>query len=118
PWGWVIIFAGNLALHYRLIMLEEPQLLYHQGERYRAYCRAVPRFWPALRPRLPASGARPQWRQALRGELFIWLFAVAILGNALARRSWVTYALIDAALVVFLIDRVSNRVRRRQAKSA
>ncbi|MGH9398045.1 MAG: methyltransferase family protein [Terriglobia bacterium] len=118
PWGWVIIFAGNLAFHYRLIMLEEPQLLHDQGERYRAYCQAVPRFWPALRPRLPASGARPQWRQALRGELFIWLFAAAILTEALTGRSRVASALIDAALVVFVIDRVSNRLGRRQAKSA
>ncbi|MGH9452236.1 MAG: methyltransferase family protein [Terriglobia bacterium] len=118
PWGWVIIFAGNLAFHYRLITLEEPQLLRDQGERYRAYCQAVPRLWPALRPRLPASGARPEWRQALRGELFIWLFAAAVLAAALTTSPWVFWTLLDSALAVFVIDRVSNRLGRRQAKSA
>lgn len=115
PWGWVIIFVGNLAFHTRLIMLEEPQLLHDQGERYRAYCQAVPRLWPALRPRLPASGARPQWLQALRGELFIWLFAAAILAEALTGRSRAASILMDAAVVVYVIDRVSNRLGRKRA---
>ncbi|MGH9401214.1 MAG: methyltransferase family protein [Terriglobia bacterium] len=118
PWGWVIIFVGNLAFHYRLIMLEEPQLLHDQGERYRVYCQAVPRFWPALRPRLPASGARPQWGQALRGELFIWLFAAAILAQALTGRSRLASVLMDAAVVVYVIDRIANRLGRRQATGA
>ena len=26
------------------------------GERYRAYCAAVPRLWPSLLPRLPKGG--------------------------------------------------------------
>ncbi len=40
-----------LSLNFLLIPLfEEPQLARRFGERYREYCRHVPRFVPRLRP--------------------------------------------------------------------
>jgi hypothetical protein len=60
-----------------LILREESELLQRQGESYRAYLAGVPRFWPSVRPRIPASGARPKWGQAFAGEAFFWTFPLA-----------------------------------------
>ena len=41
----------------------------NSGGIYRAYCRAVPRFWPALKPRVPSGNLRPDWAGRSRREL-------------------------------------------------
>jgi protein-S-isoprenylcysteine O-methyltransferase Ste14 len=78
---------------YRLIRREEAELRQTQGPSYAAYCAAVPSLIPALTPRLPASGARPHWIQAFRGELFVWLYTAAELSYALTfdRRIAITF---------------------------
>jgi len=69
---------GALAVFLRrLIAGEEHELLAQVGDSFRRYRDAVPMLIPALRARLPASGAHPQWRRALLGELFVWIFALA-----------------------------------------
>ena len=92
--GWFFMLAGNWLFVYRLIFREEAALRRTQGESYLAYCRAVPRFWPALTPRVPASGRRPGWGQAFVGEMFTWLFAIAELVIAITLNA-------TAGLVVF-----------------
>ena len=76
--GFVVITVLVLWFILRLIGREESELLKSQGERYRAYYDAVPRLVPSIRARLPASGAVPRWGQAFAGELFFWIFAVAM----------------------------------------
>jgi protein-S-isoprenylcysteine O-methyltransferase Ste14 len=71
--GFLVLVGGHLIFLLRLIGREESELLTTQGERYRAYFDAVPRLWPALRPRVPASGLQPRWPQAFLGEVFFWL---------------------------------------------
>jgi protein-S-isoprenylcysteine O-methyltransferase Ste14 len=56
----------------RLILGEEAFLREKLGEPYGAYCAQVPRLMPALRPRVAASGARPQWLRAAVAENFMW----------------------------------------------
>jgi len=56
----------------RLILGEESFLAAKLGESYTDYCALVPRLWPALRPRIAASGARPQWARAALAEIFMW----------------------------------------------
>ena len=51
--GFVFLVAANWIFVYRLILREEEALRQSQGESYRAYQQAVPRFWPSLRPRVP-----------------------------------------------------------------
>jgi len=76
--GWLILTAGMLIFGLRLIGLEEARLNEEQGEAYRIYRAAVPRFFPALRARLPRGELRPRWGQALAGEAFMWVFVVAM----------------------------------------
>lgn len=70
--GAIFAFALVVLLEVRLILGEEPYLAEKQGARYEAYCAQVPRLWPALRPRIAASGARPRWMQAALAETFMW----------------------------------------------
>jgi protein-S-isoprenylcysteine O-methyltransferase Ste14 len=76
--GWVVIVVGIVVFVLRLIGREEAELAAAQGERYAAYRAAVPRLLPALRPRVPASGAAPRWGQAFWGESFVVSFALAL----------------------------------------
>jgi hypothetical protein len=69
-------FGGLLVVVLRLIGREEAALSGTQGSGYAEYRMRVPRLWPSLLPRVPASGARPAWRQAILGELMMWAFAL------------------------------------------
>jgi protein-S-isoprenylcysteine O-methyltransferase Ste14 len=71
--GFLIIVVGHAIFLLRLIGREESELLATQGASYRAYFDAVPRLWPALRPRVPTSSLQPRWPQAFFGETFFWL---------------------------------------------
>jgi protein-S-isoprenylcysteine O-methyltransferase Ste14 len=72
-----VLVSLILVFNYRLILREENELLETQGESYREYLRRVPRMFPAISPRIPASPNRPQWAQAFVGEAFFWIFALA-----------------------------------------
>jgi protein-S-isoprenylcysteine O-methyltransferase Ste14 len=42
------------------------------GEAYAAYMRRVPRFLPALQPRVPPGGERAHWGSGFLGEIYMW----------------------------------------------
>ena len=77
-WGALLIVVAVPLFCYRLIGREEAQLQAEQGERYRQFKRAVPRLWPALRARIPQSGAQPDWVSGMASEAFFWSFAVGL----------------------------------------
>lgn len=81
--GFYFMVLSTWLFVYRLILREEAGLLETQGDSYRAYLNAVPRFWPALTPRVPAAGGQPRWGQAIAGEMFVWLFGAAVLSFAI-----------------------------------
>jgi protein-S-isoprenylcysteine O-methyltransferase Ste14 len=105
--GFVVIVGGLTLLFYRLIAREESQLSQTQGESYRQFLKAVPRLMPSFRPRVAAGGLAPRWGQALIGETFMWLFAVAALCFAatLSRRLFVSITVAGAA-ASFLVKAV------------
>jgi protein-S-isoprenylcysteine O-methyltransferase Ste14 len=100
--GFVVLMVTLTFLALRLIGREEAQLAQTQGESYRKYCAAVPRLWPSLTAKLPASGKRPQWMQALTGEAFSYLFVIAELCFAITLRSRLTWIIVGASLALYV----------------
>jgi protein-S-isoprenylcysteine O-methyltransferase Ste14 len=82
--GCPLMIIGMLVFSYRLIGREEAALEAEQGERYRAFMRAVPRLWPSIRARIPASGGTPDWINGLSAEAFFWSFALGLIGFAVS----------------------------------
>jgi protein-S-isoprenylcysteine O-methyltransferase Ste14 len=109
--GFIWLVLANWFFVYRLIFREEAALQKTQGESYLAYCRSVPRYWPSLRPKVPAGNLEPQWRQAFAGETFVWLFGIAELAIALTLKPEIGYVLFGLGFVAhFIISRgIQNR---------
>jgi hypothetical protein len=82
--GWPLMVIGIPIFCYRLIGREEAGLEAEQGESYRAYKRAVPRLWPSLRARIPASEVKPDWMNGLAAEAFFISFALGVIGFAIS----------------------------------
>jgi len=108
--GWIFMIVVIWLFMYRLIFREEDGLLRTQGESYRAYLKAVPRFWPSLKPRIPSAGEEPRWGQAFAGESLIWLFGAAELVFAITlnfRLMWIVFGASFVAyfLAVYLVKK-------------
>jgi len=82
--GCAVMIIGITVFCYRLIGREEAALEAEQGDRYRDFMRAVPRLWPSIRARIPASGAIPDWINGLSAEAFFWSFALGLAGFAVS----------------------------------
>jgi protein-S-isoprenylcysteine O-methyltransferase Ste14 len=109
--GWIFLVVAMWIFHYRLIRREEDELLRTQGESYRAYIKAVPRLWPALKPRVPAAGRRPRWGQAFAGELFVWLFGAGVVCFAvtLNMKPAVIFFVVSLALYMLIVTVIKKR---------
>jgi protein-S-isoprenylcysteine O-methyltransferase Ste14 len=116
--GFVIMVVVLTILYVRLAGWEEAQMQEQQGEAYREYCRSVPRLWPSIKPRVPATVAKPHWGQAFWGEAFMWGFAVAIGAFAITLKFVVLWALFAVALVLFLQQQIAHNRKRRKAEAA
>lgn len=108
--GFIFLVLANWIFVYRLIFREEEALQRTQGESYRNYLNAVPRFWPALHARVASSGRTPQWPQAFAGESFVWIFGFAQLAIAVTLRAWIGIIMFALAFVAHfvVIPRVRN----------
>jgi protein-S-isoprenylcysteine O-methyltransferase Ste14 len=101
--GAVTMVVGVVVLSLMLIHGEEQLMQRTQAASFAAYRRLVPRLVPALAPRVPATGARAVWGQAVAGELFFWIFAIGAIGFAVTLDSaWIKWGAI-VGLVVHLI---------------
>jgi len=114
--GWLALVAGMFFFCYRLILREESGLLETQGESYRKYLQAVPRFWPSLTPRLPAGGRTPHWGQAIGAEMFFWLQGAAVLCFAITLNFKLMLTLFASSFVVYFV--AVRLLRKRAAHSA
>jgi protein-S-isoprenylcysteine O-methyltransferase Ste14 len=101
--GCAVMIIGITVFCCRLIGREEAALEAQQGERYRAFMRAVPRLWPSFRARIPASGGVPDWINGLSAEAFFWSFALGMTGFAVTLNVlWVYGGLVFSPLLSWL----------------
>lgn len=102
--GFCVAVLAMLVFCYRLILREEAELEASQGERYRRYRDAVPRLWPALRPRVPAAARPANWSDGFKAEAWSWGFAAAIAGFAITLSTTVFFVILGASLLVFWVS--------------
>jgi len=111
--GFFFISIGMLVFVYRLALREETTLLASQGESYRRYLAAVPRLFPSLVPRIPASGAKPNWLDGFTGELFMWSGAGAMLAFTLTRQIVYFWIVFGAGMVIYFLQSYLRSRRKR-----
>jgi len=116
--GFLVLALGLTLFTYRLVRREESALLATQGEAYRRFVAAVPRFVPSLRPRLPSGGMKPRWGQAVPGEAPMWLLALSVAGFAATLNLTVFYTMIGVALAGHAIRSLVETARKRGAPTA
>lgn len=72
----VTIFLGVLS------HTEERHLRAERGEEYAAYAQRVPRFFCALRSRIPAGTIQPDWKKGFASEIYMWGVAITYIAFA------------------------------------
>jgi protein-S-isoprenylcysteine O-methyltransferase Ste14 len=102
--GFLVLVAATVPFVYRLILREEAGLLESQGDGYRRYFETVPRLWPSLRARVPASGARPNWVDGFAGETFVWSFAIGMAVYDVTLRLVHFWVIIGVGLAVYFLQ--------------
>jgi protein-S-isoprenylcysteine O-methyltransferase Ste14 len=109
--GFVVLAVGAAVRILRLIGREEAELEKQQGERFREFCRRVPKIVPSLGARIPAAGLKPRWGQAFRGEAFMWGFFLTMVAFTLTLEDRVAKVLAGVTLVLWFFDRAIERSR-------
>ena len=79
PGGALFALVTVTLLIVAWVMAEERKLTIERGDAYTAYLKKVPRFLPAITPRIPAGTARPDWLQGFVGEIHLWGMAITYL---------------------------------------
>jgi protein-S-isoprenylcysteine O-methyltransferase Ste14 len=102
PTGLLFLCAAMVVFVYRLIFREEANLRQTLGPAYLRYTETVPRFWPSLRPRWPATGHAPRWGQAFVGELLLWLIGITLFTFVLTFNQTLLYGGIAASFAISL----------------
>lgn len=105
PVGWAVQVGLAIVLLYRLIGWEEGEVLNTHSESFLTYCRAVPRLFPAIKPRVASSGSRTHWREGFGVQLAWWGIALANLTWAITLRPSLAFAMGWVGLVFFLVQK-------------
>jgi protein-S-isoprenylcysteine O-methyltransferase Ste14 len=113
PAGAVFAIVLLWIFQVRLALAEEPFLTQRFGQPYLDYKAAVPRFLPAPKPQIAATGARAHWGLAVLGELyFLGAFVVlAVFGwsfNAQPMRQGLLISLGLWIVVLAMLPRVKK----------
>jgi len=99
--GFFVLLLGMLLFCYRLVLREEAELRAVQGESYEQYRKAVPRFWPALQPRVPAGHGQANWAAGFKAESWYWGFAAALVAFAITLKTNLFFVIVGLSLASF-----------------
>jgi protein-S-isoprenylcysteine O-methyltransferase Ste14 len=110
--GFVVLAVGAAIRILRLIAREEAELEKQQGERFREFCRRVPKIVPSFGPSIPAARLKPRWGQAFRGEAFMWGFFLTMVAFTITLQDRVAEVLAGVTLALWFFDRAVPRLRR------
>ena len=99
--GFFVLLLGMLLFCYRLVLREEAELRAVQGESYEQYRKAVPRFWPALQPRVPAGYGQANWAAGFKAESWYWGFAAALVAFAITLKANLFFVIVGLSLASF-----------------
>jgi Phospholipid methyltransferase len=82
PSGAIFCIVAIAFIQLRLIAGEESFLTAKLGAPYSAYCAKVPRVFPSIIARVPASTVQPTWPTAFLSEIYMWgvFVSFAVLG--------------------------------------
>ncbi len=72
PGGGLFAVVAVVALNAVKVRAEERHLRAWAGEMYTSYLERVPRFFPSIGPRVPATGATARWGDGILGEIYMW----------------------------------------------
>ena len=104
--GFPILIAAETLLFFRVIAREEKRLEQTHGDRFREYCRRVPRLLPSLRPRIAADGELPRWRQAFWHQAFQWGLVATLAAFACTLSDPVGYMFACATLLFLALQKL------------
>jgi len=101
--GFLAAVIAMVVFCYRLILREEAELQASQGQPYLAYCKAVPRLWPSLWPRVASSGRQAKWSEGFKAESWYWGIAAALTAYAITLQLKLFFVILATSLVFFWV---------------
>lgn len=116
--GFFIAMVAMAVFCYRLIFREETELQASQGEQYRRYQNAVPRLWPAIRPRTASAGRQANWAAGFRAEFWCWGFALAVAAFAITLNTTAFFVILALSVVLLWLSPLIIRKKTRGARPA
>jgi protein-S-isoprenylcysteine O-methyltransferase Ste14 len=114
--GLVLGVAGMMVFCYRLILREESELQASQGQQYDRYRNAVPRLWPALRPRIASAGRRSNWTEGFKAEFWCWGFGVAVAAFAITLNTTAFFVILSGSIFLLWLSTMALQKKTRGAR--
>jgi cobalamin synthase len=102
--GFFVAVIAMVVFCYRLILREEAELQASQGQPYHAYCKAVPRLWPSLWPRVASAGRQARWMEGIKAESWYWGFAAALIAYAITLKLTLFFVILVVSLALFWVS--------------
>lgn len=131
--GAVVLIFLMFVFNYRLIFREESELAAANASNaspygasnqssanattYADYCKAVPRLFPALTPRIASAGSAPNWSAGFKVESWYWGFALSVWSFAATERLLPFFVILGASLALFFLVSSSQEKQSSQPTS-